>query len=63
VGYDTYGICRGCQEDKDIPQEIEYSVARVKYTETQQTKKQVKKIKPNKKEYKVRIQLAQGTPP
>jgi hypothetical protein len=38
-------------------------VAGVKHTKTQQTKKQVKKVKPNKKEYEMKLQLAQGTPP
>jgi hypothetical protein len=33
-------------------------VAGVKYTKTQQTKKQAKKVKPNKKEHKTKLQLA-----
>jgi hypothetical protein len=56
-------ICRGGQEDQVVLQKIRYSVARVKCTKTQQIQKQVKKSKPNKKEYEVKIQLAQGTPP
>jgi hypothetical protein len=35
----------------------------VKRTKAQQTQNQVKKSKPNKKQYEAKIQLAQGTPP
>jgi hypothetical protein len=49
--------------DQVVSQKIGYSVAGVKRTKAQQTQKQVKKSKPNKKEYEVKIQLAQGTPP
>jgi hypothetical protein len=56
-------IRRGSQEDQVVSQKIGYSVAGVRRTKSEQTQKEVKKSKPNKKEHEAKIQLAQGTLP
>jgi hypothetical protein len=48
---------------EDISGYQEISVAGVKRTRTQETKKQVKKSKPNKKESETKLQLAKNSPP
>jgi hypothetical protein len=56
-------ICRGSQEKEDILGIQRILVARVKYTKTQGNQKQSKKSKPNKKESKIKLQLAKNSLP
>jgi hypothetical protein len=56
-------IYRGSQQKEDGSGYQEISVARVKCTKPQETKKQVKDSKPNKKESKTKLQLAKNSPP
>jgi hypothetical protein len=56
-------ICRGSQQKEDILGYQEISVAGVKYTKTQETKKQVKKSKSNKKESEMKLQLGKNSLP
>jgi hypothetical protein len=54
---------RGSQQKEDVLGYQEISVAGVKYMKTQETKKQVKKSKPNKKESEMKLQLVKNSPP
>jgi hypothetical protein len=56
-------ICRGIQEKEDVSGSQSISVARVKYTKTQENQKQSKKSKPNKKESEMKLQLAKDSLP
>jgi hypothetical protein len=56
-------ICRGGQEKEDVSGSQRISVAGVKQTKTQGNQKQSKKSKPNKKECKTKLQLAENSPP
>jgi hypothetical protein len=56
-------IHRGSQEKEDVSGIQRISVARVKCTKTQGDQKQSKKSKPNKKESKMKLQLAKNSPP
>jgi hypothetical protein len=56
-------IYRGSQQKEDVSGYQEISVAGVKCTKPQETKKQVKKSQPNKKESKMKLQLMKNSPP
>jgi hypothetical protein len=56
-------MCGGIQEKEDIIGSQRISVARVKYTKTQENQKQSKKSKPNKKESQMKLQLVKNSLP